>query len=132
MEDKDIDDRNIREMFESFDPKRSPDYLFLSRLEDAMDSVEMIRQKQAIHRRSQRRAMAAATAIGIVSGIILSYILPWTGIYLFSQHSSIVHSIACQECSINPVWYWIVIGLMSALMTFSAYDITLAIQKNKC
>lgn len=127
-----MEDKEIRDLFETFNPELEPDFSFMSRLEHAMDSVELIREKQAIRRRHQRLAMAIAAAVGVLSGILMSLLFPWLWDSITAVHSNIHHAVACMsEPPLRPIYYCVVIGLISVLTTVSAYDITLALQSRK-
>lgn len=127
-----MEDKEIRELFETFNPELEPDFSFMSRLEHAMDSVELIREKQEIRRRHQCRAMAMAAAAGVLSGIVMTLLFPWLWESIITVHSNIYHVVACMsKPHIRPIYYCVAIGLISVLTTVSAYDITLALQSRK-
>lgn len=127
-----MEDKDLKDLFDSYSPDISPDLPFMTRLERSMDSVEMIRERQMHARKTQRRAMAIAVAVGFLTGIIMAFILPLACAPLFSFGPQIHHQVACMaDPPISPIYYWAVIGLFSVLMTFTSYDLTLGFQRNK-
>lgn len=120
-----MEDKDIKEMFEAFEPNMKPDFEFMSQLKRAMDSVEMIRERQIAFRRRQHRAMAVAIATGFLTGIVFTLLLSMSTAPVHTDHI-----IACiSRPRIDPIWYWMGIGILSLIATFSAYDVALGLQR---
>ncbi|MDE6403368.1 MAG: hypothetical protein K2K86_06140, partial [Muribaculaceae bacterium] len=72
-----MEDKDLKELFGSFEPEMSSDLSFMSRLRDNLDSVEMIRQHNARQHALSRVALAVAVCAGFVVGFLFSLALPY-------------------------------------------------------
>lgn len=127
-----MEDKDLKDLFQSYAPDIESDTSFIYKLERAMDSVEMIRDRQQLVRRRQRRAMAVAAAVGFLSGVIASIVLPLFGASPLSYDPTCHLQVECMSnLMVSPIYYWAFIGIISVLMTFTSYDLTLGLQRAK-
>lgn len=78
-----MEEDNIKEIFNSFNPDLSSDADFISTLRRSMNAVEIVRKRNAeLHRRG-KRAIVIASLAGFVAGVIMTilqpYIIAWLG-----------------------------------------------------
>ena len=67
-----MDDDKIRDLFTGFAPELSDTDGFMERVTRGLDAVEVVRERQAVMRRRQRRALGVAAFIGMFTGIGLT------------------------------------------------------------
>lgn len=84
---KKMEERSIREIFDSFEPELSSDFQFMSRLKSNMDSVEIVKQHNLEEMRNNRKAVVIAAAVGFLCGIIFSMFLPTIGAAMKELHT---------------------------------------------
>lgn len=69
-------DDKLKELFQNYRPQNDPDNVFLARLHERLDTVELIRNTHAVERRRLRRAVAVSALVGFLAGIAFSCCLP--------------------------------------------------------
>lgn len=67
-----MEDDKIRDLFTDFDPELTDTSGFMERVTRGLDAVEVVRERQAVMRRRQRRALGVAAFIGVFVGIGLT------------------------------------------------------------
>lgn len=115
------DDEKIRELFAGFEPETTSDAQFLDRLNRALDSVEMIRERTARQRRRNRRAVAIAALAGFASGVGVSALWSWLGPYL----ADLLGRLDVAELVATPVVVgvgWLLTGAIALTASLGAYD----------
>ncbi|MDE6161841.1 MAG: hypothetical protein K2F77_09320 [Muribaculaceae bacterium] len=124
-----MEDDKIKDFFAGFNPDMPSDISFVSRLQQNLDAVEMVRQHNVALRRRNRVAVAVAAVVGFATGFLFSLALPYIG--------SVVASLAVPADSALRVLYdnylaiaWLLIGGTSALIALNAYDLTLSLEAN--
>lgn len=121
-----MEDDNLKDLFESFQPGLSPDSLFMSKLRRNMKSVEIIRQHTAAHRKRTRMAVCVAALAGFVMGVVLTLLMPLIGnsvstfaIYI-PNHGFFNMDIDWQIVG------WILTAVFSVFSAINVYEITMA------
>lgn len=76
-----MEDNKIRDLFAGYNPVLTDDGDFMERVTRGLDAVEVVRERQAVMRRRQRRALGVAAFIGVFVGIGL------TMLYMFVADS---------------------------------------------
>ena len=66
---KDLEDKQIRELFDGFEPNNGGDDAFIERVEQNLRAVDNAREMIGDTRRLQRRAVVIAALVGFISGI---------------------------------------------------------------
>ena len=67
-----MEDDKIKDLFAGFNPGLSDDGGFMERVTRGLDAGEVVRERQAVMRRRQRRALGVAAFIGMFTGIGLT------------------------------------------------------------
>lgn len=67
-----MEEDKIRDLFAGFNPGLSDADSFMERVTRGLDAVEVVRERQAVMRRRQRRALGVAAFIGMFVGIGLT------------------------------------------------------------
>ncbi|MBD5183068.1 MAG: hypothetical protein HDS99_04670 [Bacteroidales bacterium] len=73
----DTQDKDIKKLFDGFNPSLNDTDKFLRRLENSMDGVEFIRQSQKNTLRHYRRAAVISGIFGFLCGCVMMLLLPW-------------------------------------------------------
>lgn len=119
-----MEEDKLKDIFEAYRPELTSDSLFAARLQRNLDSVEIVRRRQAEMRRRGRLAVAVAAATGFVVGALLSLLLPYLGDYVTSIHFS---TPGFDEVMFNwRLFGWCAVGFASVLTSLNAYHLTLA------
>ena len=69
-------DDKLRQLFHDFNPPMSDDKSFMARLENRLETVEMIRRNNRLVSSHNRTALLSAMVAGILIGIILTVTFP--------------------------------------------------------
>ncbi len=118
-----MDDEKFKELFDSFQPELSSDNDFMSKLQDSLDKVEIIRQHNSeLQRRSKKIGFAAAIA-GFVTGVLFTLLLP--------SIDNLVKTIGLLEPQIGlnvsllsyGFLYWIIGAFFSLASALTVYDV---------
>ena len=121
-----MEDDKIKDLFADFNPGMPSDLSFMSRLQQNLDAVEMVRQHHVEQRRRNRVAVAVAAVVGFVTGFLFSLALPFIGNAVAS--ASIPADSALRALADNYLTIaWLLIGGTSALIALNAYDLTLSL-----
>lgn len=69
-------DKDIKKLFESFNPEVGDGEQFMRKLENRMDSVEFLRESSRRTIRNYRKAGVAAALAGFACGVLMTLFLP--------------------------------------------------------
>ena len=122
------DDKLFKELFSNFDPELTPDYHFMDRLRRNMDSVEMIRRRDAELKKHNRQAVAIAAVVGFVIGALFTMAMPYIVQGLGSLFRAFPTSDAVRILSDNSSTIgWLMIAATSTLTALNTYDLSLSL-----
>ena len=120
-----MDDDNIKQLFQDFQPGLSSDFAFLCKLERNLNSVEIIRQQSVQLRRRSRKAVIIAAVVGFVTGFLASYLVPYIGGIISDIQSSLPDSSAIRLIAdYHTTIAWSIVATLSLIMSLNAYDLT--------
>lgn len=128
-----MEDKDLQQLFQSFQPELSSDARFMSTLLANMQKVEFLKRQQEIARRQNRIAVAVAAVTGFISGVLFMLAMPYISAVLASLASgilSVLPSVASLP-EILSVFTWLVIGLITVSLSLSSYQLTLSLQSLK-
>lgn len=122
-----MEDKQLKDIFNKFDPELPSDFSFLSRLQQNLDAVDMVKQENQALRRRSRMAVAVAAAVGVIVGSLLTLLMPFLGDWM--------STIVIPDRIAIAIDYKIVgLMLMAAVSVVSAvntYEIAMSLFKNK-
>ncbi|MDE7388562.1 MAG: hypothetical protein K2M97_04845, partial [Muribaculaceae bacterium] len=72
-----MEDDELKRIFSDFEPDMSPDFQFVSKLEQRLEAVEIVREQVAEVRSRSRKAVVIAAVVGFVVGFLSSLSLPY-------------------------------------------------------
>lgn len=121
-----MEDDKLRELFKEFDPVLSSDDLFISRLQQNMEAVEIIKHRALISRRINKIAVIIAAIAGFVIGAIFKLLFPII-VDCVSTISLTVPFFRINPININiSVILWIITAMVSGIIAYNAYEITIS------
>lgn len=118
-----MDNDNLKELFGNFNPDLSSGSDFIARLQQRMDTIEMVRQYNAELRRRNRIAVMIAALAGFIMGVVLTLLMPLIGDWIATFRLSVpghafnidLHYIA-----------WVLLAAVSMITALNTYEIALA------
>lgn len=118
-----MDNDNLKELFGNFNPDLSSGSDFIARLQQRMDTIEMVRQYNAELRRRNRIAVMIAALAGFIMGVVLTLLMPLIGDWIATFRLSLpghafnidLHYIA-----------WVLLAAVSMFTALNTYEIALA------
>lgn len=118
-----MDNDNLKELFGNFNPDLSSGSNFIARLQQRMDTIEMVRQYNAELRRRNRIAVMIAALAGFIMGVVLTLLMPLIGDWIATFRLSVpghafnidLHYIA-----------WVLLAAVSMFTALNTYEIALA------
>ena len=127
-----MEDEKIRSMFSDFEPELSSDFMFMNKLQQSLDSVEIVRQHTAELRSRNKKAVAIAAAVGFIVGFLFSLSLPslynaFAKLQLSLPDASIMHTVA----DYFTIIAWSIIGATSVFAALNTYEVSLSLLKPK-
>lgn len=108
-----MEENEIKELFARFEPEMAPDFEFMNRLEQNLDSVELIRQRSAQLRARSRRALHIAACAGFLVGVLTTLAIPHIAALLAALH-----------LPFQPLLPWLTVAAFTALTALTTYDLT--------
>ncbi len=116
---------DLKDIFSAYNPPPAQSTLrFMSRLNERLDTVELIKERNTSCRRRSRLAVAVAGIAGVAVGSLLTLAMPWLSEQLVRAISSLpdmhVH-LPVQESA--AVAAWALIGIAGVLTSLGTYDL---------
>lgn len=123
-----MEDEKIRSLFTDFEPELSSDFMFMNKLQQSLDSVEIVRQHTAELRSRNKKAVAIAAAVGFIVGFLFSLSLPYlynafTKWELTLPDTSLMHTVA----DYFTIIAWSIIGATSVFAALNTYEVSLSL-----
>ncbi len=123
-----MEDKDLRDFFESFEPPISEDYKFMTRLERNLDAVEIVNRNNKEYMRRNRLAMIISLIIAFSAGFCCALLMPTIQKLLIPILSNIhITSITLSSWECSVILIWSITTLIIILLSWSAYSISLAL-----
>lgn len=121
-----MDDDKIRDLFRTFQPELTSERGFLSRLEDKMKAIDMVKRQIADMRRRNRIAVAVAAVSGFVVGVVLTLLMPMILDWSTTVNLS-VPRLGIPEVNVDMhVVCWTLMAAVCVLTVYGSYELTVA------
>lgn len=122
-----MEEEKLKKIFGDFTPEMSPDYIFINRLKNNLESVEMIRDISIRLKERSRRAVVLAAFVGMSVGFLLAMILPAFA-DAFLQHARNVFNDSFLSLiqGSSTLVAGMVIASVSLIVSLSVYDLALS------
>lgn len=127
-----MEDDKLKSLFENFEPELSSDFQFVNKLQQNLNSVEIIKRHTAEVRARNRKAVAIAAIVGFIVGFLFSLSLPYmseavSNWQLTLPRESMLNTFADNFTTIA----WLIIGGTSVLAALNTYEVSLSLLKPK-
>ncbi len=127
-----MEDNDIKSLFAGFKPDMGPDFDFMARLEQRLDSVEFVKQQTAQVKARCRRAVVFAALAGFVAGFLCSLLLPYLQVAVANWQPTLpdnafVHTLVGHF----NVIAWLIIALTSIIAALNTYELSLALSSRR-
>lgn len=121
-----MDNDNLKEIFGNFNPDLSSGNDFMARLQQRMDTIDMVRQYNAELRRRNRIAVMIAALAGFIMGVALTLLMPLIGDWIATFRLS-VPELHISTLAIDYRYIaWILLAAISMFTALNTYEIALA------
>lgn len=126
-----MEDKDIQQLFQAYQPKLSSDREFMSMLTASMRKVEFLKRQQEAVRRQNRIAVAVSAVTGFMTGVVFMLLMPYISAFIDSVSGEFfsVFRILGEAADPVPVLSWITVGMTTVLLSISSYHVALSIQK---
>lgn len=125
-------DSEIRELFSGFNPKINSNDAFMSRLEENLDAVEMLKQSQERFKRNNYKAFVCAGITGFVVGVLTTLVFPYLeDLLIYFQNIIPGFAFKTYIFEYQSVVLWGIAGLASILAAHNVYDLSLSFFSSK-
>jgi tetrahydromethanopterin S-methyltransferase subunit F len=122
------EDDEIKKIFAGFEPEISPDNAFMNRLLRNMEMVEDVKRQNLVLRKNNKIAMAVASLVGFVVGIVFTLVSPYVTETL--SMIQVAMSLTTEPLIITTglvVISYALIGLISLVMVRYTYTTTFSL-----
>lgn len=127
-----MDNDNLKELFGNFNPGLSSGNDFMARLQQRMDTIDMVRQYNTELRRRNRKAVMIAALAGFIMGVVLTLLMPLAGAWVATLRIS-VPELHISTLAIDYRYIaWILLAAISMFTALNTYEIALARLTPKC
>ena len=122
------DKDRLDEIFKSFDPDLSSDYLFMQKLMKNMRSVEIIKENNYRLRRHNKMAACISGVTGFITGVVFTLFLPYIRNFFAEINPEILFLNNYNFTNIldRDVVAWIVVSATSILAALGSYGFVIS------
>lgn len=121
-----MEDDNIRNLFNDFQPELSSSFQFMSKLKKNMEILEILKHREIALKKRNKLAVVIAAVSGFVMGIILSLLLPLIGNWVATFRVSLPHIQSSSLTIDYSPLAWIVMAGVCIITALNTYEIALA------
>lgn len=127
-----MEDERLKKIFGDFTPEMSPDYIFINRLKNNLESVEMIRDRSIRLKARCRKAVVLAAFVGMSVGFLLAMILPAFANTLLLNARNVFNDSFLNVIEENSTLVaGMAIASISLIVSLSVYDLALSWRHTK-
>jgi len=120
-----MEDDNIRNLFQSFEPALSSDSKFMERLQQSIDAVEIVKQHTAVVRKRHKLAVLIAAVSGFVMGVVMTLLYPIISGWMANMNLSFQISKATAIDIDSSFIGIIVMSAVCVIVTLNIYELAL-------
>lgn len=127
-----MEDDKLKSLFSNFEPELSSDFQFMNRLQQNLNSVEIIKQHTAEVRARNKKAVAIAAIVGFIAGFLFSLSLPYLSDSVSNWQMTLPSESVLNTFANNfTIIAWLVIGGTSVLAALNTYEVSVSWLKPK-
>lgn len=123
-----MDEDKLYDLFAGYKPDLSSDRLFMSRLQQNLEAVELVKERLEKSRSKNRIAILVAAITGFIAGVLSVLCYPALESTLASAVSASDKAAPVISVCVGML-PWVIIALTVIAMSYAAYDITLSVAK---
>lgn len=123
-----MEEDRLKAILQDFSPVMAPDDTFMSRLEEKLRSVELVKQQLEQQRRRNRLAIVLAALTGFICGIVSALCYPW----LLAAITDAVTACTAAARLVTTYGSEVALSILcmaAATVTYTVYDITLLLSR---
>lgn len=120
-----MEDDKIKDIFKEFDPELSSSFHFMTRLQNKMEAMEIVRQYNAAQKRRNKLAVAIAGITGFAIGVIMSLLFPLISELISSYNFTMALPHSSAPTFDFSYLVWLLLAAISVLTCISAYKLAL-------
>lgn len=123
-----MEEDRLKAILQDFSPVMAPDDTFMSRLEEKLRSVELVKQQLEQQRRRNRLAIVLAALTGFICGIVSALCYPW----LLAAITDAVTAGTAAARLVTTYGSEVALSILcmgAATVTYTVYDITLLLSR---
>lgn len=122
----------IKDLFKNYEPELTSDFVFMNKLKHNLDSVEIVRQRNAQLKSKNRLALIIAASVGFVVGFMFSYALPYLCRFISYLQGKMFSDIEIMFITDNSlIFSWLMFGIVTVFATIQAYNISISLLTSK-
>jgi hypothetical protein len=127
-----MDEDRLKNLFNNFNPELSPDKLFMDKLQENLDLVEIIRQHNVDLKTQNIKACIIAALVGFIVGILFSFALPYIETSINNLQSMLkIGTLLWLITNNYLIITWLAIGAVSTFIAINTYEIAISIMVQK-
>lgn len=114
---------NLKSLFDDFNPDLTPDDRFMSRLEQNLRSVEVVKEQIATAQKKKRLPIIIAALTGFIVGLLSTLAYPFLQATINNlAQAGTEAATLISNCA--PILLYTLITLLTGTLTYIAYDLT--------
>ena len=123
-----MEDDKIRILFSRFEPELSSDFMFMNKLRQNLNAVEIVRQQNRELRSRNKKAVVIAATVGFIVGFMFSLSLPYINDFVSRLQLSMPDTSPISSLSdYLIVLAWMIIGATSVFAALNTYEISITL-----
>ena len=119
-----MDDDKIKQLFAAYNPELPSDTQFMERLQRKLQAVEFLKKKTAERRRLNHLAVIIATFVGFISGVSFTLCYPYLK-GIITDIAGMNTLLTAFAAGYSDTVIWALTAVVTATLSFTAYDVTL-------
>lgn len=127
-----MDEDKFKELFQGFEPEMKSDDLFMNRLQNRLDNVELVKEHndEIIYR--SRIAVVVAFVVGIATGSLLSLAIPNISAFIQSLYTDIASTTQIAFISGHElIIAWGIVAATASILAYNSYILTFSLLKKR-
>lgn len=127
-----MEEDKLKTLFSDFEPELTSDFQFMNRLQRNLNSVELIKRRNAEARIRSKKAVVIAAVVGFIVGFLFSLSLPYLTEAVSNWRLELPSGSALIALADNfATIAWLVIGAISVLIAINTYELSLTLMTRR-
>lgn len=127
-----MEEDKFKTLFSDFEPELTSDFQFMNRLRRNLNSVELIKRRNAEARIRSKKAVVIAAVVGFIVGFLFSLSLPYLAEAVSNWRLALPGGSALIALADNfATIAWLVIGATSVFIAINTYELSLTLMTRR-